>query len=86
MPRKATRKKIVKKEGEFTHKCIKPSCPNTYNDNDPDPYYCPTCQEANKALAETIAKKIKPSSRPVKSGLQEYDEAPKYKGFMIVKL
>lgn len=72
----------------MTHKCIKTVCPNTYEDNDPEPYYCPSCKEANKAIAAKIDTLL--ASRPKKehrSVIQEYDAAPKGPGgFMVVKL
>ena len=39
---------------QFTHKCIKNTCNETYTDEDQDPYYCKSCQEANKAIAAKV--------------------------------
>jgi len=66
--------------------CIK--CGQAYQDNDPDPYYCPPCNEEKKRIAAEIDKKMrsKGSRRGEASLLQEYDQAPKAGGFMIIKL
>ena len=51
---------------EYSHKC--PSCGNTYTDNDPDVYFCPTCVAQRKRIAEEVDKKLagKVSSREEK--------------------
>ena len=70
------------------HTCIKPICSNTYEDNDPDAYYCPSCQEHNKVVAKQIDSKMvgKVSKKPF-SALQEYNNSTnKVGGFMITKL
>ena len=65
------------------HKCIKPSCPNTYEDNDPDPYYCPTCNEAKKVIAKKIDAQFAGIPRkPVESDLQKYDRLKDDRGFV----
>lgn len=51
------------------HSCIKPGCSNQYQDNDPDAYYCPSCQEAKKALAAQIDASI--GSRPKKEHVSD---------------
>jgi len=67
------------------HQCVK--CKREYFDNDPDPYYCPTCNEQCKLIAAEIDRKIATQPRkPIKSLLQEYDEAPKVNGFMVIKM
>jgi hypothetical protein len=69
------------------HKCIKPTCANSYEDNDPDAYYCPSCIEVNKAIAKKIDQTI--GSQPkekIMTPLQAYEAAPKVHGFMKVKL
>jgi len=68
----------------FTHKC---QCGVEYTDNDPDPYFCPECVEKRKAIARSVDAKIasNPKTRPM-SALQEYDAAPKVRGFMHVSL
>jgi hypothetical protein len=71
----------------FQHVCIKPECSNTYEDKDPDAYYCKSCDEQNKALAKSVDARLKNRpKKPHKSGLQEYDETPKVHGFVHVKL
>jgi hypothetical protein len=69
------------------HKCIKPTCSNSYEDTDPDAYYCPSCIEEKKVIAKKIDETI--GSRPKKqymTPLQEYEAAPKVRGFMRVRL
>lgn len=50
---------------QFNHKC---QCGNTYTDNDPETYYCPTCIVQRKKIAEEIDRKLvgKKSSREEK--------------------
>lgn len=70
-----------------SHKCIKPSCSNVYEDEEPDAYYCPSCQELNKQIAQAITDKFKGTDpNEVTSPLKEYDAAPKFRGFIKVKL
>ena len=66
----------------YDHRCIKPDCPNSYMDNDPDDYYCPSCQEANKVIAKQIDAKLKRNGprEPVKSDYQLYEEIQKKTG------
>ncbi len=69
---------------EYSHSCIK--CKTKYQDNDPDAYLCATCKEERKAIAARVDATI--GSRPRKnivSPLQEYDNAPKVRGFMVLK-
>jgi len=69
----------------FKHPCIK--CREQYDTDDPDPYYCASCNEGRKAIAAEIDAKL--ANRPRKetmSALEAYDQAPKIKGFMYVKL
>lgn len=40
------------------HPCIRPGCANTYEDDEPDHYYCPSCNEARKKIAAEIDRKI----------------------------
>ena len=71
----------------FKHKCIKPSCSNTYEDNDPDPYYCSACIEVKKAIAEKIDKQFAGIPKiPVESELQKYDRLKDERGFVNYKL
>ena len=56
------------------HTCIKPACENSYDSEEVDAYYCPTCEEANKALAKTIDAQV--AARPKRSrvsAIQEYE-------------
>lgn len=72
---------------QHTHTCIAPSCSNTYKDTDPDPYYCPSCQDKKKKVAKQIdAKYSTMNSTPEITPLQEYDESEKVHGFMRVRL
>lgn len=68
----------------YTHSCIK-KCGTQYQSEDPEPYYCEACNTARLAIAKELDKKVRPV-RPVKSALQEYDEARKINGFVQVKL
>jgi uncharacterized Zn ribbon protein len=69
---------------QFTHKCIK--CNITYKDSDPDDYYCTSCNTERKKIASEIDKKLSGRvSRNVVSGLQEYDNAIKVRGFATAK-
>lgn len=45
-----------------THSCIK--CKVSYQDNDPDDYYCPFCNEERKRIAAEIDAKL--ANRPKK--------------------
>ena len=66
-----------------THTCIKPGCGMSYEDTDPDAYYCPGCNKQRKEIAAKIDATI--SSRPRRktmSALQEYDSSPKIGGFI----
>lgn len=70
---------------EYSHKCIK--CQKEYTDTDPDPYYCASCNAERKIIAKQIEKKMAHTiSTKAPSALKEYDNAPKVRGFMIVKL
>lgn len=70
----------------FTHTCIKPGCSTQYQDEDPEPYYCPACKAEKAEIAKTIDAQF--ASRPkekVVTPLQEYEQAQKIRGFMPVK-
>lgn len=58
-----------------TFKCIKPSCDNSYETEELESYYCPSCVTANKALAKRIDAQVasRPSKRAMMSPLQEYE-------------
>lgn len=68
---------------EYVHSCIK--CQTQYKDTDPDPYYCPPCNEKRKEIAKEVDKKI--FSRPrkqVKSDFQKYDEECRLRGTAFI--
>ena len=56
----------------YEHACIK--CDGKYRDEDPDPYYCPPCNEVRKSIAKEIDAKIHPSS-PIKGGWALFEES-----------
>ena len=57
----------------FTHSCIK--CHTKYEDSDPEPYYCQSCNEQRKAIAaEVDAKLANRGSKKIKTDLQLYME------------
>lgn len=69
----------------LTHKCIK--CGVSYQDNDPEPYYCEPCNGERKRVAAEIDKKMAGRvSKPHRSMLEEYDAMPKVNGFIHIKL
>ena len=70
-----------------TFSCIKPACRKQYETEEVEAYYCPSCVEKNKLIALELEKRIslRPKKR-IKSGLDEYNSAPKINGFMVVKL
>lgn len=53
--------------------CIKPTCNTTYNSEDLEAYYCPSCTEENKAIAAEIDAKVK--ARPRREAKSEYQLA-----------
>lgn len=68
------------------HKCIKPSCGNSYEDSDTEAYYCPSCLSQKKAIAQEIDKKFaNRETKPIETELQKYDRVTNGKGFMHVK-
>ena len=71
----------------FKHKCIKPSCPNIYEDSDPDAYYCQSCNVAKKIIADQINSKFAGLPNvPVESELQKYDRLKDASGFVNFKM
>lgn len=70
----------------INHKCIKPGCDNSYEDNDIDAYYCPSCIEMNKKIAEEINKKVRPSKTVIKSDYQRYNEIQQARGVRFVNI
>lgn len=68
------------------HTCIKPGCANSYEDDDPDAYYCPPCLAVVKSIAAEIDKTHTTTDveRPL-SPLQVYEEAEKkFGGFVPI--
>lgn len=72
--------------GSIKHKCIKPTCSNEYSDDDVEAYYCDSCREINKQIAEEIEKKraMLPKNE-TKSSFKIYEELPKTRGFINAK-
>lgn len=60
------------------HNCIK--CKQTYNSNDPDPYYCTPCEKGKIEIAKEIDAKManRPKTR-TKSDFQILDETGQLK-------
>lgn len=72
---------------ELSHKCIKPTCENIYNDTDVEAYYCPSCRELNKVIAQQIDAKLSKEPKPrSKSELEQYEELRKAKGVRFVNI
>lgn len=69
-----------------TISCIK--CGDNYQSEDPDPYYCKSCNDARLALAEEVDAKIRArgTKRKTVSALAEYDASPKVHGFVQARL
>ena len=61
----------------YTHPCIK--CGNKYTDEDPDPYYCPSCNKTRKQIAQEIDAKIHPSYS-VKGNWASFEEGRTIQG------
>ena len=60
--------------------CIK--CRERYDSDEPDDYYCETCNEERLKVAKEIDRKIAtmPPKRPRMSDLQKFDAIAKAKG------
>ena len=61
---------------KYQHQCVKPTCGQTYSDEDEDAFYCPSCVIAKNKIAEKVDAQFKgaPKVKPL-SALQEYDAA-----------
>ena len=59
----------------MTHQCIKPGCPNKYEDDDIDAFYCPSCIEAKQAIADELDAKFNTTGQVPSSALADYDRA-----------
>jgi hypothetical protein len=55
----------------YSHACIK--CNGVYQDSDPEPYYCSTCNEQRKAIAQEVDAKL--ANRPRKVLKSDYQIA-----------
>ena len=68
----------------YTHKCIKPNCSNTYEDEDADAYYCPSCNIQREAIAKEIdAKRVNIKRKKVVSELAHFDSLTKGRGGFV---
>lgn len=56
----------------YTHNCIKPGCSNTYTTEDPDPYYCASCEKQKNVVAAQIDATVH-TSAPAHSALREFE-------------
>lgn len=54
-----------------SHACIK--CNKVYEDTDPEPYYCLSCNEERKAIAKEVDAKL--ANRPKKVQRSDYQIA-----------
>lgn len=73
----------------FTHTCIKSECGKSYQDNDPDAYYCESCLAEKKSIAKKLDAQFSTRSRAVPmTPLQEYDRGEKVtvQGMKFVKV
>ena len=68
----------------YKHKCIKPSCTQTYEDNDPDQYYCSPCNEERKEIAKQVDAKFANRPKEVKIDTDEIARWKKEGGFMPI--
>ena len=58
----------------YTHTCLTPSCGATYNDIDPEPYFCPVCIKKRKQVAAEIDKRLGTGPRKhERSALQAFE-------------
>jgi hypothetical protein len=55
--------------------CIKPSCGQKYESEEPDAYYCPSCLELKRSAAAELDAKFDTRGQQPSSGLTEYDRA-----------
>ncbi len=59
----------------FTHPCLK--CGISYEDSEPDAYYCVTCLTERKQLAATLDKKFNTIGQVPNGALQEFEASAK---------
>lgn len=64
---------------EYSHNCIK--CSNQYSDNDPDAYYCESCNNERKIIAQEVDRKraTLSSRRKHKSDLEIFNDIARMK-------
>ena len=66
---------------QYSHKCQK--CGASYQDNDPEPYFCAVCNDERKRLAKEVdAKMAGHVSKRTYSPLKAYDDILKKRGFV----
>lgn len=56
-----------------SHQCIKSGCGNTYQDNDVDPYYCPSCLSEKQQVAKKLDKQFNTVGQTPSGALAAYD-------------
>ena len=62
----------------YTHTCPTPSCGATYNDTDPEQYFCPVCIRKRKQIAAEIDRKLGTGPRKhQRSSLQAFESQGK---------
>ncbi len=57
------------------HQCIKPGCSNSYEDNEVDAYYCPSCNTVRQQLARELDAKFNTVGQQPSGALAAYDAA-----------
>lgn len=57
------------------HKCIKPSCGKTYQDEEIEAYYCPDCDAERKQVAKELDAKFNTVGQQPSTALSDYDAA-----------
>jgi len=63
----------------YQHQCIK--CTVSYEDSDPDPYFCETCMVEKARIAMEVDTKFAGRiSEPVEGALKQYDRLLRQKG------
>ena len=70
----------------YQHPCIK--CQTTYDSNEDEAYYCPTCFAEKREIAAKVDEKVGiriSNKKTVQSALQHYDSLPKRNGFVMAK-
>lgn len=66
-----------------THICIKPGCENSYQDEDSERYYCPSCLREKKSIAAEVDRKVGSTVGQQPNGLYaQYERAQKSRGLV----